>query len=145
MSSAAHEQLVSAARPALLVLTGAVGFLLLIVCANMANLLLARLSSRRREIAVRGALGAGRWALARPVLAESLILAVTGGALGAMLAVGGLRLLTTLPEGQLPRMDQIRLDGGVLLFTMGLSIAVAVVFGLLPALHASRARASASS
>ena len=136
---AAHEQLVSAARPALLVLTGAVGFLLLIVCANMANLLLARLSSRRREIAVRGALGAGRWALARPVLAESLILAVTGGALGAMLAVGGLRLLTTLPEGQLPRMDQIRLDGGVLLFTMGLSIAVAVVFGLLPALHASRA------
>ena len=137
---AAHEQLVSASRPALLVLLGAVGFLLLIVCANMANLLLARLSGRRREIALRGALGASRWALARPVLVESLILAVIGGALGAVLAVGGLQLLTTLPEGQLPRMDQIRLDGGVLLFTMGLSLAVAVLFGLLPALHASRAQ-----
>ena len=134
----AHEQLVSASRPALLVLMGAVGFLLLIVCANMANLLLARLLSRRREMAVRGALGASRWALARPVLAESLILAITGGALGAVLAVVGLRLLTTLPEGQLPRMDQLRLDGGVLLFTMGVSLAVALVFGLLPALHASR-------
>ena len=116
---AAHEQLVSASRPALLVLLGAVGFLLLIVCANMPNLLLARLSGRRREIALRGALGASRWALARPVLAESLTLAVIGGALGAVLAVGGLRLLTTLPEGQLPRMDQTHLDGGVLLFTMG--------------------------
>ncbi len=137
---AAHEQLVSASRPALLVLMGAVGFLLLIVCGNMANLLLARLSSRRREFALRGALGASRWALARPVLAESLILAVTGGALGAVLAVSGLRLLTRLPEGQLPRMDQIRLDGDVLVFTMGLSLAVAVVFGLLPALHMSRAQ-----
>ncbi len=137
---AAHEQLVSASRPALLVLMGAVGFLLLIVCANMANLLLARLSSRRREMAVRGALGASRWELARPVLAESLILAATGGVLGALVAVGGLRLLTALPEGQLPRMEQVGLDGGVLLFTMGLSVAVAVLFGLLPALHASRSR-----
>lgn len=137
---AAHEQLVSASRPALLVLMGAVGFLLLIVCANMANLLLARLSSRGREMAVRGALGASRWELARPVLAESLILAGTGGVLGAAVAFGGLRLLTALPEGQLPRMDQVRLDGGVLLFTIVLSIAVAVVFGLLPALHASRSR-----
>ena len=135
---AAHEQLVGAARPALLVLMGAVGFLLLIVCANMANLLLARLAGRRREIAVRGALGASRWALARPVLAESVILAVVGGALGAALAIGGLRLLTTLPEGQLPRMDQITVDGAVLAFTMGLSVAVALLFGLLPALQASR-------
>ena len=115
---AAHEQLVSASRPALLVLMGAVAFLLLIVCANMANLLLARLSSRRREMAVRGALGASRWALARPVLAESLILAATGGGLGALVAVGGLRLLTALPEAELPRMDQVGLDGSVLLFTM---------------------------
>jgi putative ABC transport system permease protein len=137
---AAHEQLVSASRPALLVLMGAVGFLLLIVCANMANLLLARLSSRGREMAVRGALGASRWELARPVLAESLILAGTGGVLGAVVAVGGLRLLTALPEGQLPRMDQVGLDSGVLLFTILLSIAVAVIFGLLPALHASRSR-----
>ena len=137
---AAHEQLVSASRPALLVLMGAVGFLLLIVCANMANLLLARLSSRSRELAVRGALGASRWELARPVLAESLILAATGGVLGALAAVGGLRLLTALPEGQLPRMGQVGLDSGVLLFTTGLSAAVAVLFGLLPALHASRSR-----
>jgi putative ABC transport system permease protein len=137
---AAHEQLVSASRPALLVLMGAVGFLLLIVCANMANLLLARLSSRGREMAVRGALGASRWELARPVLAESLILAGTGGVLGALVAVGGLRLLTALPEGQLPRMDQVGLDSGVLLFTILLSVAVAVIFGLLPALHASRSR-----
>ena len=137
---AAHEQLVSASRPALLVLMGAVAFLLLIVCANMANLLLARLSSRRREMAVRGALGASRWALARPVLAESLILAATGGGLGALVAVGGLQLLTALPEAELPRMDQVGLDGSVLLFTMGLSVGVAVLFGLLPALHASRSR-----
>ncbi len=137
---AAQEQLVSASRPALLVLMGAVGFLLLIVCANMANLLLARLSSRSRELAVRGALGASRWALARPVLAESLILSASGGVLGALAAVGGLRLLTALPEGQLPRLDEVGLDAGVLAFTTGLSIAVALLFGLLPALHASRSR-----
>ena len=135
---AAHEQLVAASRPALLVLMGAVGFLLLIVCANMANLLLARLSSRRREIAVRGALGAGRWALARPILAESLLLSLGGGALGLVVAFGGLHLLTTLPEGRLPRMETVQLDGGVLLFTTAISVAVAIVFGLLPALHASR-------
>jgi putative ABC transport system permease protein len=137
---AAHEQLVSAARPALLVLMGAVAFLLLIVCANMANLLLARLSSRRRELAVRGALGAGRWALARPIVAESLLLSVAGGGLGLLVAIGGLRLLTTLPEGQLPRMEQISVDGGVLLFTAAVSVLVALVCGLLPALHASRAQ-----
>ncbi len=135
---AAHEQLVSASRPALLVLMGAVAFLLLIVCANMANLLLARLSGRRREIAVRGALGAGRWELARPILAESLLLSVVGGGLGLLVAVGGLRLLTTLPEGGLPRMEAVTLDGGVLLFTTVVSILVAIAFGLLPALQASR-------
>ena len=109
---AAHEQLVSASRPALLLLMGAVGFLLLIVCAKMANLLLARLSSRSREMAVRGALGASRWELVRPVLAERLILAGTGGVLGVLVAVGGLRLLTALPEGQLLRMDQVVVEGG---------------------------------
>jgi putative ABC transport system permease protein len=135
---AAHDQLVGASRPALMVLMGAVGFLLLIVCANMANLLLARLSSRRREMAVRGALGASRWEVARPVLAESLLLSFVGGMLGLVGAIAGLRLLGTMEEAQLPRMDQIQLDGGVLLFTTIVSIGVALAFGLLPALHASR-------
>ncbi|MEZ5293054.1 MAG: ABC transporter permease [Vicinamibacterales bacterium] len=134
---AAHEQLVEAARPALLVLLGAVGFLLLIVCANMANLLLARLSSRRREIAVRGALGAGRWAVARPVLAEAALLSAGGGLLGLAVAVGGLRLLAMLPEGRLPRMESIHLDGGVLGFATVVSMAVALLFGALPAFRAA--------
>jgi len=135
---AAHEQLVAASRPALLVLTAAVGFLLLIVCANMANLMLARLSTRRRENAVRSALGAGRWEVARPILAESLLLSFAGGALGLLAAVGGLRALTLLPVGHLPRLDQVRLDGGVLLFTTGIAAVVAIVCALLPALEASR-------
>ncbi|MDP2389082.1 MAG: ABC transporter permease, partial [Acidobacteriota bacterium] len=135
---AAHEQLVGASRPALMVLMGAVGFLLLIVCANMANLLLARLSSRRREMAVRGALGASRWEIAKPIVAESLLLSFAGGVTGLLAAFGGLRLLSNLPESQLPRMDGLALDGGVLLFTTVISIGVALAFGLLPALHASR-------
>ncbi len=134
----AREQLVASSRPALMMLMGAVGFLLLIVCANMANLLLARLSSRRREIAVRAALGASRWEVARPILAESLLLSTGGGVLGLLTAVFGLRLLATLPEARLPRMEQIQLDGGVLVFTTAVSIGVAIAFGLLPALHASR-------
>lgn len=141
---AAHEQLVSASRPALVVLMGAVAFLLLIVCANMANLLLARLSGRRQELAVRGALGAGRWELARPILAESLLLSLTGGVLGLLVAVGGLRLLNTLPAAGLPRIEEVTLDGGVLLFTTAVSILVAIAFGLLPALHASRSQLQAN-
>lgn len=136
---AAHEQLVGASRPALMVLMGAVGFLLLIVCANMANLLLARLSSRRREMAVRAALGASRWEVARPIVAESLILSFAGGALGLAVAFGVLRLISNLPEARLPRIDAMQLDGGVLLFTMLVSIGVALAFGLWPALHAAKA------
>ena len=134
----AHEQLVGASRPALMVLMGAVGFLLLIVCANMANLLLARLSSRRREMAVRAALGASRWEVARPIVAESLILSFAGGALGLVAAFGVLRLIANLPEARLPRIEAMQLDGGVLLFTSVISIGVALAFGLLPALHASK-------
>jgi putative ABC transport system permease protein len=137
---AAHEQLVAASRPALMVLMGAVGFLLLIVCANMANLLLARLSDRRRELAVRGALGAGTWEISQPILAESLVLSVLGGILGLLVSVGGLRLLAALPEVRLPRAELIQLDAGVLLFTTAVSLAVGLAFGLLPAFHASRAR-----
>ncbi len=135
---AAHEQLVAASRPALMVLMGAVGFLLLIVCANMANLLLARLSSRRREIAVRGALGASRMDVARPILAESMLLSLGGAVLGLIVAVVGLRAIAALPEAGLPRMSELHLDGGVLAFTMVVSVAVALAFGVLPALHASR-------
>ena len=135
---AAHEQLVAASRPALLVLMGAVGFLLLIVCANMANLLLARLASRRREVAVRVALGADKWDVARPIMAESLLLATGGGMLGLIGAAAGVRLLTTLPDARLPRLDQIHVDGWVLFFSAVVSLAVALGFGIVPALHASR-------
>jgi putative ABC transport system permease protein len=134
---AAHEQLVGASRPALLVLMGAVGFLLLIVCANMANLLLARLSTRTREFAVRAALGASRWQVARPIIAESVLLAIGGGAAGLAAAFGGLRVLGSLPGARLPRFDQLDIDLGILAFTAGISIVVALAFGMIPALHAA--------
>lgn len=135
----AQDQLVTTVRPALLLISAAVGFLLLIVCANVANLILARLSSRRTEIAVRAALGAGRWPLVRQVLAESLLLAGSGGALGLLVAWAGVRFVHGLPEGSLPRMQDVRLDAGVLLFALAASVLVALVFGLVPALQASRA------
>src|SRR5207244_6037351 len=135
---AAQQQLVTTVKPALMLITAAVGFLLLIVCANVANLILARLSSRRTELAVRAALGAGRWQLVRQVLVESLILSAVGGALGLFVAWGGVRFVHSLPEGSLPRMQDVRLDAGVLLFALLASVVVAVVSGLLPALHASR-------
>jgi len=136
---AAQEQLVTTVRPALLLISAAVGFLLLIVCANVANLILARLSSRRTEIAVRAALGAGRLQLARQVLAESFVLAAAGCLIGLFVAWTGVRFVHALPEGSLPRMEDIRLDGGVLLFAVAISAVTALVFGLVPALHAARA------
>jgi putative ABC transport system permease protein len=135
----AQDQLVTTVRPALLLISAAVGFLLLIVCANVANLMLARLSSRRGEIAVRAALGAGRMQLVRQVLTESFVLSGIGGALGLLVAWAGVRLVRALPEGSLPRMQDVRLDGGVLLFALLISVGVAIVFGLVPALQASRA------
>jgi putative ABC transport system permease protein len=134
----AQQQLVTTVKPALMLITAAVGFLLLIVCANVANLILARLSSRRMELAVRAALGAGRWQLVRQVLVESLMLSTAGGALGLLVAWGGVRFVHSLPEGSLPRMQDVRLDAGVLFFALLASIVVAVVSGVLPALHASR-------
>ena len=134
---AAREQLVATSRPALLVLMGAVGFLLLIVCANISNLLLARLSGRRRDIAVRAALGAGRWEIIRPIIGESLVLSAAGSALGVGAAALGLRLLTML-DGRVPRLEQVRVDVGVLTFTAVSGMAVALLIGLLPALQASR-------
>ena len=135
---AAQQQLVTTVKPALMLITGAVGFLLLIVCANVANLILARLSSRRMELAVRAALGAGRWQLVRQVLVESVVLAVSGGVLGLFVAWGGVRFVHSLPEGSLPRMQDVRLDVGVVLFALAASVVVALVSGLVPALHASR-------
>ena len=135
----AQEQLVTTVRPALLLITAAVGFLLLIVCANVANLVLARISSRRTELAVRAALGAGRGQLVRQVLAESFVLSGIGGALGVLVAWAGVRFVHALPEGSLPRMNDVRLDAGVLLFAVVVSLVVALIFGLVPALQASRA------
>jgi putative ABC transport system permease protein len=134
---AAREQLVATSRPALLVLMGAVGFLLLIVCANISNLLLARLSGRRRDIAVRAALGAGRWEIIRPIIGESLVLSAAGSAIGVGAAALGLRLLTML-DGRVPRLEQVRVDVGVLTFTAVSGMAVALLIGLLPALQASQ-------
>src|SRR5258706_9297591 len=110
--TAAQQQLVTTVKPALMLITGAVGFLLLIVCANVANLILARLSSRRMELAVRAALGAGRWQLVRQVLVESVVLASSGGVLGLFVAWAGVRFVHSLPEGSLPRMQDVRLDAG---------------------------------
>lgn len=134
----AQEQLVTTVKPALLLISTAVGFLLLMVSANLANLFLARLSGRRTEIAVRAALGAGRFQLVRQVLAESFVLSIAGGALGLLVAWAGVRVVHALPEGSLPRMGEIRLDGGVLLFGFLVSALVAFMFGVVPALHASR-------
>jgi putative ABC transport system permease protein len=133
-----QERLVGDVRLALLVLFGVVGFVLLIACANVASLSLARTTARQREMAVRVALGAGRWRLVRQMLTESLVLAAIGGALGLMLAAWMIDSLVPLVADRLPRADSIALDGMVLLFTAAASAVTGVVFGLAPALQASR-------
>lgn len=131
-----QEDLVGGARPALWLLLGAVGFVLLIACANAANVLLARAEGRQREVAVRTALGASGPRLLRQFLTESVALALAGGALGLLLAYAGLKaILATLPEG-VPRLAEVGLDGRVLLFTLAAAVGTGLLFGLAPAFHA---------
>jgi putative ABC transport system permease protein len=133
-----HKNVVAGVKPALIALMGAVIFLLLIACANVANLLLLRASARGRELAVRAALGGDRWDLIRQMLAETLLLAGSGALLGLLLARAGIDLLIALGPKNLPRLDHVAVDLPVLGFTMFAAGAAAAVFGVAPALRASR-------
>ena len=132
------EAMVGDVRPVLMMVLGAVGFLLLIACSNAANLLLARAAGRQREMAIRASMGAGRARVLRQLLTESILLAIAGGSLGLFFAVWGTTLLAGLPSLQIPRLAQAGIDLRVLAFTLGVSVLTGILFGMAPAWHASR-------
>ena len=139
-----HERLVKEVKPSLLALLGAVGFVLLIACANVANLLLARSAARQKEIAVRAAMGASRGRVVRQMLTESILLSTIGGIFGLLLSIWLTDLLISIiPEGA-PRLDQVGIDYRVLLFAFGISALTGILFGLAPALQASKLDVSSS-
>jgi putative ABC transport system permease protein len=143
-----QEVMVRNVRRTLLILAGAVSFVLLIACANVANLLLVRATGRRREIAIRAAIGAGRARIVRQLLTESLVLSLMGGALGLVLGVGGIRALLSINTANLPRVGEegalVAADWRVVTFAIIVSVATGVMFGLIPALQASRADLSST-
>ncbi|MEO6235912.1 MAG: ABC transporter permease [Vicinamibacterales bacterium] len=138
---AIRDEFTGNVRDALLIMQAAVGLVLLIACANVSSLLIARATGRRRELAIRAALGATRWHLVRQLLAESLLLGFTGGAAGLLLSAWLVKLLLLIAPRTLPRADAITLDGTVMVVTIAGSLASGMLFGIIPALQASRARA----
>jgi putative ABC transport system permease protein len=137
-------ELLGKTRDSMWVLLGAVGFLLLMACVNMANLLLARGAVRQREIAIRAAVGANRARLVRQFLAESAMLALAGGALGLLLARGAVLLVSRLGPASIPRLTEARVDGRLLLFALAVSVLTGILFGIVPALQGSRGNVSAA-
>ena len=134
-----HEAIVGNVRTALLVLLGAVAFVLLMACVNVASLLLARAGTRQQEISIRAALGAGRSRIVRQLLTESIVLALAGGLVGLVVAFFGTQLLLVLSRGQLPLAFEVSIDARVLLFSLAISLVTGVLFGLVPAFRASAA------